>query len=57
VLITQAVHDETGLRFAESAAYLGLLDADFEITDSPELEDALRKLAARYQRAVHPTLE
>jgi predicted DNA-binding transcriptional regulator YafY len=34
------------------ALYLGLLDADFEITDSPELEDALRKLAARYQRAV-----
>jgi predicted DNA-binding transcriptional regulator YafY len=33
------------------ALYLGLLDADFEIVDSPELADALRELAARYQRA------
>ena len=33
------------------ALYLGLLDADFEIVDSPELADALRALAARYQRA------
>jgi predicted DNA-binding transcriptional regulator YafY len=33
------------------ALYLGLLDADFEIIDSPELADALRALAARYQRA------
>jgi predicted DNA-binding transcriptional regulator YafY len=33
------------------ALYLGLLDADFTIVDSPELVDALRKLAARYQRA------
>jgi predicted DNA-binding transcriptional regulator YafY len=34
------------------ALYLGMLDADFEIVDSPELVDALRKLASRYQRAV-----
>jgi predicted DNA-binding transcriptional regulator YafY len=33
------------------ALYLGLLDADFEIVDAPELVDALRVLAARYQRA------
>ena len=31
---------------------LGLLDADFEIADSPELVAALGELAARYQRAV-----
>jgi predicted DNA-binding transcriptional regulator YafY len=34
------------------ALYLGMLDADFEIVDSPELVDALRKLAERYQRAL-----
>jgi predicted DNA-binding transcriptional regulator YafY len=34
------------------ALYLGMLDADFEIVDSPELVDALGKLASRYQRAV-----
>lgn len=34
------------------ALYLGMLDADFEIVDSPELVDALRKLAGRYQRAI-----
>jgi hypothetical protein len=33
------------------ALYLGLLDADFEIIDSPELANALRELAGRYQRA------
>jgi predicted DNA-binding transcriptional regulator YafY len=33
------------------ALYLGMLDADFEIVDSPELVDALRTLAERYQRA------
>ena len=33
------------------ALYLGLLDADFTIVDSPELVAALRKLAGRYQRA------
>ena len=34
------------------ALYLGMLDADFEIVDAPDLVDALRKLASRYQRAV-----
>ena len=33
------------------ALYLGLLDADFTIVDSPEMVTALRKLAGRYQRA------
>jgi predicted DNA-binding transcriptional regulator YafY len=35
------------------ALYLGMLDADFHIVDSPELVDALRALASRYQRAIH----
>jgi predicted DNA-binding transcriptional regulator YafY len=34
------------------ALYLGLLDADFEIVDSPELVNALRELTKRYQRAI-----
>jgi predicted DNA-binding transcriptional regulator YafY len=34
------------------ALYLGLLDADFTIVDSPELMDALGRLARRYQRAI-----
>jgi predicted DNA-binding transcriptional regulator YafY len=34
------------------ALYLGMLGADFEIVDSPELVEALRELAERYQRAV-----
>jgi hypothetical protein len=34
------------------ALYLGMLDADFEIADAPELVDALRKLTGRYQRAI-----
>ena len=34
------------------ALYLGLLGADFEVVDSPELVDALRELAERDQRAV-----
>jgi len=34
------------------ALYLGMLDADFTIVDSPELIDALRKLIGRYQRAI-----
>ncbi len=33
------------------ALHLGMLDADFEIVDAPELAAALRTLAARYQRA------
>jgi predicted DNA-binding transcriptional regulator YafY len=34
------------------ALYLGMLDADFTIVDSPKLVDALRKLTTRYQRAI-----
>jgi predicted DNA-binding transcriptional regulator YafY len=34
------------------ALYLGLLDADFTVVDSPALVDALRRLAGRYQYAV-----
>jgi hypothetical protein len=34
------------------ALYLGMLDTDFTIVDSPELVDALRKLTRRYQRAI-----
>ena len=34
------------------ALYLGMLDADFTIVDSPELAGALRRLAGRYQRAI-----
>jgi predicted DNA-binding transcriptional regulator YafY len=33
------------------ALYLGLLDADFDIVDAPELASTLRQLAARYLRA------
>ncbi|HYJ75081.1 MAG TPA: YafY family protein [Kineosporiaceae bacterium] len=34
------------------ALYLGLLDADFTVLDGPELVEALRTLAARYERAL-----
>jgi predicted DNA-binding transcriptional regulator YafY len=34
------------------ALYLGMLDADFEIVNAPELVAALRTLTGRYQRAV-----
>jgi predicted DNA-binding transcriptional regulator YafY len=34
------------------ALYLGMLDADFTLVDSPELVDALRALTRRYQRAI-----
>jgi predicted DNA-binding transcriptional regulator YafY len=34
------------------AVYLGFLDADFEVVDSPELVEALRGVVAKYQRAV-----
>jgi predicted DNA-binding transcriptional regulator YafY len=34
------------------AVYLGMLGADFEVVDAPELVDALRQLARRYQRAI-----
>jgi hypothetical protein len=34
------------------ALYLGLLDADFTIVDSPEPVATLRKPTRRYQRAI-----
>jgi hypothetical protein len=34
------------------ALWLGMLDADFEVGDCPELADHLRTLADRYRRAV-----
>ncbi|RDI54333.1 helix-turn-helix transcriptional regulator [Nocardia mexicana] len=34
------------------ALYLGMLDADFEVVDSPELVEAVHALVGRYQRAV-----
>lgn len=34
------------------ALYVGMLNADFTIADSPELVAALRTLTARYQRAI-----
>ncbi len=34
------------------ALYLGLLDADFEVVDAPELIDALRSIDARYRKAI-----
>jgi hypothetical protein len=33
------------------ALYLGLLGADFHVTDPPELIEHIRSLAARYTRA------
>ena len=33
------------------ALYIGLLDADFEILDPPDLAEAFLRLAERYQRA------
>ena len=34
------------------AVYLGLLDADFEVSEPPELVERLRLLVGRYQRAL-----
>ncbi|MEU4343044.1 WYL domain-containing protein [Nocardia sp. NPDC023852] len=34
------------------ASYLGMLDADFEVTEPPELVAAIRALADRYRQAV-----
>jgi len=33
------------------ALYVGMLDADFEVTDAPELSEQLRLLSERYRRA------
>jgi predicted DNA-binding transcriptional regulator YafY len=46
---------ETGAESVESlAVYLGMLGADFTVTDPPELIVQLRALAARYAGAVPP---
>ena len=37
------------------AVHLGMLEADFTVTDPPELVDHLRRLALRYGRATAPT--
>jgi hypothetical protein len=34
------------------ALYLGMLDADFEVGEAPELVEQLRTLADRYRRAI-----
>jgi len=34
------------------AAYLGMLDADFEVSEPPELVEHIRTLAGRYKRAI-----
>jgi predicted DNA-binding transcriptional regulator YafY len=36
------------------AVHLGMLGADFEVTDPPELVEAVRRLADRYRRGVAP---
>ena len=38
-------------RLVDLAVYLGLLDADFSVTEPPELVAQLRVLAARYAAA------
>ena len=38
------------------ALYIGLLDADFEILDPPELAEAFVRLAERYQRAAQASM-
>jgi hypothetical protein len=35
------------------AVYLGMIDADFEVSEPPELVDHLRRLVRRYERATH----
>jgi len=43
---------QLGGRSVEDIAFwLGVLDADFEILDSPELAAAARRIADRYARA------
>ena len=43
---------QIGARSPDDIAFwLGVLDADFEVEDSPELADAVRRIAERYARA------
>ena len=37
------------------AVYLGMLDAEFDVIDAPDLVIALRELAARFERAAGAT--
>src|SRR3954447_23442993 len=39
---------------ADIAFWLGALDTDFEVEDSPDLADAVRVVAERYRRALDP---
>jgi predicted DNA-binding transcriptional regulator YafY len=46
---------QIGARSPQDIAFwLGVLDADFEVEDSPELADAVRLISARYARAAQP---
>ena len=38
-------------RHADLAFWVGILDADFEVVDSPELAEAVERLARGYTRA------
>jgi hypothetical protein len=40
---------------ATLALYLGLLEADFEVTSPPELVAYVRSLSERYARAARPS--
>jgi predicted DNA-binding transcriptional regulator YafY len=44
-----------GRSVEDLAFWLGVLDADFTVVDSPELSAAVQRLAARYGRAVGPS--
>ena len=56
--VVEAIDDETCVlatgadRVEVVAVYLGLLDADFEVTEPPELVAKVRELSERYRRAV-----
>jgi predicted DNA-binding transcriptional regulator YafY len=60
-VLVEAVDDRTCVVSAGSdtpqmlAAYLGMLDADFEVVEPPELVEQLRALAERYRRATSPS--
>ncbi|HEX8133791.1 MAG TPA: YafY family protein [Actinomycetes bacterium] len=57
-VLVEAVDDHSCIVSAGSdtphmlAVYLGMLDADFEVEEPPELVERLRTLAGRYRRAV-----
>jgi hypothetical protein len=45
------VHESGADSAYQLAVWLGWFDADFEVTEPPELVDELRRLASRYGRA------